>query len=91
MGCLAVILVILAFATIPLPPVAILFLLLGIAAAMRAMTGDKKDGTFAERFDREYQRSFKRMLGCYLLIAILGLIIFFLLTGFTQPISPNQG
>ena len=77
MGCLAVILVILAFATIPLPPVAILFLILGIAAAMRAMTGDEKDGTFSERLGREWNQSLKRMFGCYLLIAIVGLIIFF--------------
>lgn len=89
MGCLAIILVILAFATLPLPPVAILFLVLGIAAAVRAMGGDEKDGTFAERLGREWNQSLKRMLGCYLLIAILGLIIFSLLAGFTQPISPN--
>ena len=78
MGCLvAVILFIIAFATIPLPPIAIFFLGLAILSAIKAMKGDRKDGTFSERWGREIDSEFGKSL--FVFVAIAGLIIIFII------------
>ncbi len=75
MGCLvAVVLLILAFVTIPLPPIAIIFLGLAILSAIKAMGGDKKDGTFSERWGREIEHSFSGF-GCFGLVVALVMVL----------------
>lgn len=76
MGFLAFLLFVLALATIPLPPVAILFLVLGISAVIKATKGDNKDGTFSERVGKEFDKSSHRLLVLFAFVGLIILLIF---------------